>query len=145
FETFEPRVLLDAVLPVNPIQQTNSVANGTVLASDTQPGTVQDGDGTTVTVSITGSGHWAITQQTLAPALGVTGTDGNSIVTISTSGGDNRFLFSGIDIEGNAASLTGTGVDLHGGLTINGNIPNLLLGDLTVDANPAVTLGANSV
>ena len=70
FETFEPRVLLDAVLPVNPIQQTNSVANGTVLASDTQPGTVQDGDGTTVTVSITGSGHWAITQQTLAPALG---------------------------------------------------------------------------
>ena len=143
FETFEARVLLDAVLPIHPIQ-TSTLANGTVLASDTQPATVQDADGTDVSVSITGNGHWQITQQTLAPALAITGTDANSTVVVTTSGGNNRFLFSNIDVEGSAASLTGTGIDLNGGLELNGVISRLLLGDLTVDASSAVSLAAKS-
>jgi hypothetical protein len=107
FETFETRVLLDAVLPFNPVQ-TTSIANNTVLASDANPVTVQDADGTRVSISIVGNGHWQITQQALAPALTITGTDGNSKVAITTQGGNDRFLFSGIDVEGSAASLTGS-------------------------------------
>ena len=143
FETFEPRVLLDAALPVITIQP-SAVPNGTVLASDTQPGTVKDGDGTTVNVSITGNGHWQITQQDLAPALSVTGTDAGSAISITTTGGDGRFLFSGIDVENPAASLAGTSVDLQGGLTLTGPINHLLLGDLTVDAKSALTESAKS-
>ena len=143
FETFETRLLLDAVLPVSVTTHT-SPPIGTVLASDTQPGTVQDADGTTVGVSITGNGHWQITEQATAPALSITGTDSNSVISITTTGGNNQFLFSDIDVEGSAASLTGTGVELNGGLTLNGTISNLLLGDLTVDASSAVTIGAKS-
>jgi hypothetical protein len=143
FETFETRVLLDAVLPVNPVQN-NSLPNGTILASDTQPGTVQDGDGTTVGVAITGNGHWQITQESLAPALTIFGTASSSVVSITTTGGDGRFLFSGIGVESPAASLTGTGVDLNGGLTLTGTINKLFLGDLTVDASSALTIGSKA-
>ena len=143
FETFEARVLLDAVLPTNPLT-TTPLANGSILASDTQPGVVQDADGTQVNVAITGNGHWQITQQNLAPALTITGTDAGSAVTITTTGGNNRFLFSGIDVETPAATLTGTGVDLQGGLTLKGAINNLLLGDLGVDASSSVSLGSGS-
>src|SRR6202040_4158307 len=143
FETFESRVLLDAALPVIPVQN-SQLPNGTILASDTQPGTVQDGDGTVVNVSITGNGHWQIAQETLAPTLAVTGIDTNSTIAITTSGGDGRFLFSCIDVEGSAASLTGTAVDLNGGLTLNGTITLLLHGDLTVDANSALPEGSYS-
>ena len=136
FETFEPRVLLDAALPVPP--------NGTVLASDTAPATVQDADGTSVDVSITGNGHWQIVQEATAPTLTVTGTDTGSVISITTTGGNGRFLFSGIDVEGPAASLTGTGVDLNGGFKLAGPVARMFLGDLTVDAQSSVTLGPAS-
>ena len=143
FETFESRVLLDAALPISPIV-TSAVPNGTVLASDTQPGTVQDADGTAANVTISGNGHWQITQQDLAPAVLISGTDGASVVSITTGGGDGRFLFSGIDVEGGAASLTGTGVNLNGGLTLNGTVKSLFLGDLTVDASSSLSVGAKA-
>ena len=100
FETFEPRILLDAAVPIVPIQNSQNPPNGTVLASDTQPGTVTDADGTNVTVVVTGNGHWEIVQETNAPALVVTGTDANSAVSITTTGGNNRFTFSSIDVTG---------------------------------------------
>jgi hypothetical protein len=93
FETFESRILLDAVLPINPVH-TAALPTGTVLASDTQPSTVQDADGTQVSISIAGNGHWQITRQAVAaPALTITGTDAGSAVTITSAGGNNRFFF----------------------------------------------------
>ena len=143
FETFETRVLLDAAIPIAPILS-NTLANGTVLASDTQPGAVQDVDGTSVSVSITGGGHWQILQEPTAPALVVTGTNANSAISIVAVGGNNRFTFSGIDVESSASSMTGTAIDLNGGLTLKGPINNLLLGDLTVDAGSSVSEGQAS-
>ena len=141
-ETFETRVLLDAVLPINPVQ-TNSLPNGTILASDTNPAIVRDADGTQVNVTISGNGHWQIAQEPVAPTLTITGTDANSAITITTSGGNNRFLFSGIEADNAAASLSGTGVDLSGALTLKNTIGNLLLGDLTVDAGSSVSMDRN--
>jgi len=143
FETFESRVLLDAALPVAPVQN-SQVANGTNsrfrYAGGNGYGRRRD-NGHCLD-------HWewslAIVQETLAPALTVTGTDPKFTIAITTGGGDGRFLFSGIDVEGSAASLTGTAVDLNGGLTLNGTISRLLLGDLTVDANSALTEGSKS-
>ena len=56
FETLEQRVLLNGAVPV-----------GTVLSSDTAPAVVQDADGTTFDVAITGAGHWQLVQGGSAP------------------------------------------------------------------------------
>ena len=74
FETFEPRVLMDAALPFV-VSANSAPPNGTVLASDTAPAVVQDTDGTAVSITIGGSGHWTIVQADTAPALDVFGTD----------------------------------------------------------------------
>src|SRR5438132_1539769 len=65
FETFEPRVLLSATPVVPP---------GTVLATDTAPTIVQDADGTSLTVGVSGSAHWSLVQGAAAPELTVTST-----------------------------------------------------------------------
>ena len=70
FETFEQRVLMDAALP---IVLSTTLPNGTILASDAAPALVQDADGTTVSVTISGNGHWKIVQADAAPALDVFG------------------------------------------------------------------------
>ena len=123
FETLEQRVLLNGAVP--PV--------GTILSSDTAPGIVQDADGTSFNVGLTGGGHWQVTQGASGPLLQVTATTSSSVIALQTSGGDGRFLLTGIDVEGPAQSLTGTAIDLNGPLTLNGRVGALFLGD--VDAN----------
>ena len=133
FETFEQRVLLSATPLAPPI--------GTILASDHVPATVQDIDGTQISVAVSGAGHWQLTQGALAPVLTITGTDNNSAVALTTSGGDGRIQLGGIDLEGPAKSLIGASVDLTGGFITKGGVQTITLGtfkDVAESASAAI-------
>ncbi|WP_404710694.1 Ig-like domain-containing protein [Sphingomonas sp. MMS24-J13] len=128
-EQFEPRVLL------------SDTPFGTVLASDQNPGTIKDADGTSLQIVLTGAGHWQLTQGDPGhnPILTVTGTAATSTLTLLTStDGDGRFGLGAIDVQGSIKAITGAKVDLGGNLSVSGALGSSVLGNVS---NAAITVG----
>jgi len=103
---------------------------------------VRDADGTLVRFSLSGPGTGEITIEDGEWDLELTGTNGNSVLTILTlGGGDNRVELDDVHVAGALGSVIAPTMDLTGTLALEGPLrAGLLIGSATgaVIAAPTV-------
>ncbi len=116
-------------VPSNPA--TGAVLASALAAPTANTSTVTDNDGTQATASISGEGLVSLTAQDGGYALMVTGTNADSVLTLSTSGGDGRLRLTGIEVSAALGQANLGLADLTGLAVFAGGVQQLTLGDVT--------------
>lgn len=107
-----------------------------------QPILYTDLDGTAVKISLAGNGAMSLTPN--AETLTLTGADQGTRLRITTKGGDGRTVLGSIVVDGAIKSITGTGVDLTGNISIAGSIRAMKLGDMLAGSPHTLTIGGTA-
>lgn len=131
----------------------------TLSAAGSRNAAYTDADGTKATLSLKGAGSLAITfggsnvtQSTAGKTIDVggtslsiahivtTGTDGTSVLNITTKGGTKLINIAGLSTQ-SLKSITGKGVDLTGGITASGSIGTISVAGIAAGALTAQSVG----
>lgn len=101
------------------------------------PLTFVDGDGTTVTITLSGNGSFVLNEGNLT----ITGSDQGTKLSISTKGGDGRTTLGSIQINGAINSISASKTDLTGGITLGGSAKTFKLGNMLAGSQKTITIG----
>ncbi len=132
----------------------NIIVSDTTVRVERQFGTVgtrrnvrfrmRDGDGTVLTLALTGPGRGEVFGEGENAVIVLTGTTDRSALTISAIGGDRRFTIGGVEVGdvGDPADRTSIGrinarqIDFTGDVLITGTTKQLNLGDFLPTDQP---------
>lgn len=91
---------------------------------------LNDPEGTLVTFAMNGGGFGEVVQTPDGFGVTFTGSGNNSNASVTTSGGDGRFDFTSITINGSLGSLSAAAGRLRGALTATTGMGSITLGDV---------------
>jgi hypothetical protein len=111
------------------LQASNSF--GSVSGTTIPSMTLTDADGTRFTLSISGKGTVQVGQDVDGYSMQINGSDANTQISITASGGDGRVTFDAISANSALKSLALGAVDLNGPLNVAGALGTLALGNAT--------------
>ena len=121
FDPLEPRLLL----------------SGDVFQAG-QALSLVDADGTEVTFALTGPGMGEVSSTDHGFDVAVSGSDGSTAVSVTTSGGDGRSKLHTLDVAGSLQGFTGAALDLTGSIAVSGTLGALTLGDIAAQQRISV-------
>lgn len=105
-----------------------------------------DGDGTRVTLRLSGNGGGTLTKSGDDYSLTLAGTDPGTVLSISTNkSGDGRATLRNITISGAMKSINAPRVDITGDITLSGSASSITLGDIIGDAPHNLSIGGTSL
>ncbi|WP_447979418.1 LEPR-XLL domain-containing protein [Candidatus Nitrospira bockiana] len=139
-ESLESRVLLsgDLASAVVAFEAPTGTSKGQFAAGDSL--VLTDGDGSSVTFQLSGSGRGEVLQDGTRWDLKITGTNTDTTVGITVSGGNGRAALDDVSIAGSIGSFTALTTDLTGSLLVDNTIKYLSLGALT-----GASIGADAI
>ncbi|MCC7082795.1 MAG: phosphatase PAP2 family protein, partial [Burkholderiales bacterium] len=109
--------------------------------ADSQALTLTDADGSTVIFALSGAGLGEVAPGADDFDLALSGTDADSVVSVSVAGGDARTRLHQIQVAGSLGSLLAPQADLSGDVDIGGALGHLALNDIT--AAQTIRIGAS--